>query len=265
MRFLRFIKREKGQSMVEFAIILPLLLLLIGPVVDLGRLVYAKTQLQNITGDLLHMVVLENEYSHQDGSFKAIQDKIIQEDTGIPSIYFSDEEKDGYLISKTFKTFIKTEGLDNGLIDIDNIDKYIKLGPVQKGFGHEGKYPKLKKQVRPGEFVDKSELNYIGGYDQYGLDSLGYNRSGFDVYGLPAHDPRSNGNKHKRWKLEGTETFDNETYYREVTVTLPYKLKNITIVGKMIFGETMELKESISGIIYMGGDGRDVAEPLPSQ
>jgi len=40
------IKGEKGQSLVEFSLVLPLLLLLICGIVDLGRLLYAYSSLQ---------------------------------------------------------------------------------------------------------------------------------------------------------------------------------------------------------------------------
>lgn len=39
------IKEQKGQSLVEFALLLPLLLLLICGIVDLGRLLFAYTSL----------------------------------------------------------------------------------------------------------------------------------------------------------------------------------------------------------------------------
>jgi hypothetical protein len=39
------IKEQKGQSLVEFALVLPLLLLLICGIVDLGRLLFAYTSL----------------------------------------------------------------------------------------------------------------------------------------------------------------------------------------------------------------------------
>lgn len=260
---MRILKKERGQSIVEFAFILPILLLLLGPVIDLGRAVYAKTQLQNITGDLLHMVILENEYSYQGGSFKAIEDKIATEE-GLS--HLSPSERDGYLIKKIFKSFVETEGLNkNGLIDMNNPRKYISMGPVKQGFEHTGHYPKLKKRTTGrGEYGGVfDEHGYDNkGYDKYGLDRLGYDRSGVDINNFQAGSFEAEHHKHERWELEDMETFDNSTYYREVTVTLPYEVKNITFTGKMLFGEKRKLEESVSGIIYMGGDGRDVTDPI---
>lgn len=43
----RFRKNEKGQGLVEFALILPILLLLLVAIVDFGWLIFVKTNLNN--------------------------------------------------------------------------------------------------------------------------------------------------------------------------------------------------------------------------
>lgn len=269
-------RSEKGQALVEFAIILPILLLLLGPVVDLGRALYTKTQLQNITSDLLHMTILENEYSYQGGSFKAMEEKILSENEGISAGHITEEDR-GYLINDIFNKFISTEGLDKYQIDSRNKDKYIELGPIQKGFKHVGKYPKLQKYVKyKGQKVIKedhskhhiyNEFIYDehgydnSGYDMYYYDRDGYDKSGTDINNFSAGSFEADHYKDERWKLVGKETNDNSTYYRTVKVIIPYEMKNITFMGKIFFGETTKLESSSSGIIYMGGDGRDVKEP----
>ena len=43
----RFRKNEKGQGLVEFALILPILLLLLVAIVDFGWMIFVKTNLNN--------------------------------------------------------------------------------------------------------------------------------------------------------------------------------------------------------------------------
>lgn len=43
---------KKGQALVEFVIILPIAMLLIFSIIDLGRLLYAKNDLDNVTTDV---------------------------------------------------------------------------------------------------------------------------------------------------------------------------------------------------------------------
>lgn len=45
--------REKGQALVEFVIILPVVLLLILGVIDFGRIVYEKNNLESIASDVV--------------------------------------------------------------------------------------------------------------------------------------------------------------------------------------------------------------------
>ena len=49
------IKEQKGQSLVEFALVLPLLLLLICGIVDLGRLLFAYASLNMTTQEAVRV------------------------------------------------------------------------------------------------------------------------------------------------------------------------------------------------------------------
>lgn len=49
------IKEQKGQSLVEFALVLPLLLLLICGIVDLGRLLFAYSSLNMTTQEAVRL------------------------------------------------------------------------------------------------------------------------------------------------------------------------------------------------------------------
>ncbi|SFE96603.1 TadE/TadG family type IV pilus assembly protein [Alteribacillus iranensis] len=48
-------KREDGQSLVEFALVLPLILLLIVGIVDFGRVLYTQQQLELITQEAVRL------------------------------------------------------------------------------------------------------------------------------------------------------------------------------------------------------------------
>ncbi len=48
-RFLQRIKGEKGQSLVEFAIVLPILLIILGGIIDFGWIFYNNLAISNCT------------------------------------------------------------------------------------------------------------------------------------------------------------------------------------------------------------------------
>lgn len=49
------IKNKKGQALVEFILILPILLMLIFGLFDFGKIIYAKNELANIMPDIKEM------------------------------------------------------------------------------------------------------------------------------------------------------------------------------------------------------------------
>lgn len=51
----RFISHEKGQSLVEFALLLPLLLYLICGIIDFGRVMYTHMQLNLVTQEAVRL------------------------------------------------------------------------------------------------------------------------------------------------------------------------------------------------------------------
>ncbi|WP_018923518.1 TadE/TadG family type IV pilus assembly protein [Salsuginibacillus kocurii] len=66
------IKKEDGQSLVEFALVLPLILIMLVGVVDFGRVLYAHLQLELITQEAVRM----GSFGHDDAS---IQDFMMEE------------------------------------------------------------------------------------------------------------------------------------------------------------------------------------------
>jgi Flp pilus assembly protein TadG len=53
--FKRFISHQKGQSLVEFALLLPLLLYLICGIIDFGRIMYTQMQLNMVTQEAVRL------------------------------------------------------------------------------------------------------------------------------------------------------------------------------------------------------------------
>lgn len=63
----RIVKEENGYSMVEFALVLPVMLLMIGLIFDMGRAVHTKTELQNLAGEIQKTVTLYEEAGVEGG------------------------------------------------------------------------------------------------------------------------------------------------------------------------------------------------------
>lgn len=57
----KYIKDEKGNSLVEFALVLPIMLIILSLIFDVGRAVHAKTSLQYLAGEIQKAVVLYEE------------------------------------------------------------------------------------------------------------------------------------------------------------------------------------------------------------
>ncbi len=58
---LKKIKNEIGQSLVEFALVLPIMLILLGMVVDVARIIDAKIMLQNAASESARQIVTEDQ------------------------------------------------------------------------------------------------------------------------------------------------------------------------------------------------------------
>lgn len=59
----RFMKKEEGQSLVEFALILPIMLLLIVAVIDFGWYFYAKINFNNASRESARMLAVNPDTS----------------------------------------------------------------------------------------------------------------------------------------------------------------------------------------------------------
>ncbi|QQY80124.1 TadE-like protein [Keratinibaculum paraultunense] len=99
----RLIKHEKGTSLVEFALVLPIMLIMLGLICDMGRAVHAKINLQHLTGEIQRAVILYEEAGATDGikrysNYKnadQIIRKVIEENTNL------DKSKLRYTISRS--------------------------------------------------------------------------------------------------------------------------------------------------------------------
>lgn len=62
----RFLKREDGQSFIEFALVLPILITVLSVVFDVVRIVDAKMVLNNVAGEISRTFVMQIEGVSQD-------------------------------------------------------------------------------------------------------------------------------------------------------------------------------------------------------
>lgn len=78
--------RERGAAAVEFALILPILLILVGGVIDFGRLYYTQIQLANAARDGVRLAALGTTYTTsqiQDRTATAAQPLAVVASTGV--------------------------------------------------------------------------------------------------------------------------------------------------------------------------------------
>ena len=52
---------RKGQALIEFVLILPIFLMILFAIVDFGTLLYSKNQLENMSTDIVRLVLKEEE------------------------------------------------------------------------------------------------------------------------------------------------------------------------------------------------------------
>lgn len=87
----KHIKDEKGYSFVEFALVLPIMLIILSLIFDMGRAVHAKSNLQYLAGEIQKVVVLYEEggttggirvYSRNQDRDKLVK-KIIEDNTSL--------------------------------------------------------------------------------------------------------------------------------------------------------------------------------------
>ena len=89
-------KNERGQALVEFIIILPVFLLLVFCVVDFGRIISLKNELENVTSDAIT-------YYENGEKIENIQ-KIVSED--VKDIKLTIKDDDGYITLKVEKKLV---------------------------------------------------------------------------------------------------------------------------------------------------------------
>lgn len=57
--------KEKGQALIEFVLLLPIIIFLILAVIDIGRILYTKTWLESKMNDVVFLVNKENQDANE--------------------------------------------------------------------------------------------------------------------------------------------------------------------------------------------------------
>ncbi len=79
-------KKDKGQALVEFVLVLPVFMMLILAIIDFGRIIYIKNNLENKTDDALTYLRDKRPYEE----VKAIINKDVTEEINISLTYGQD-------------------------------------------------------------------------------------------------------------------------------------------------------------------------------
>lgn len=82
----RMKKKDKGQALVEFVLVLPVFMMLILAIIDFGRIIYIKNNLENKTDDALTYLRDNRPYEE----VKAIINKDVTEEINISLTYGQD-------------------------------------------------------------------------------------------------------------------------------------------------------------------------------
>lgn len=104
------VKSNKGQALLEFVLILPILLLFIMAIIDLGTIIYEKNRLENIANDAVDLV------SNNDLSDDQIEKKLRQ-NYKIPLNLTVDRKKVNVIIKLNKEVDVITPGLGIAIPD----------------------------------------------------------------------------------------------------------------------------------------------------
>lgn len=102
------LKSNKGQALLEFVLIMPILLMLLLAIIDLGRILYEKNHLENITSDVVDMF-------SSNLTEESIKDKINDNYNNV-GITIEHKDNDIFIVLST-AVDIYTPGLENILHD----------------------------------------------------------------------------------------------------------------------------------------------------
>ena len=69
--------KEKAQALIEFVLILPIILLVILGVVDIGRIFYTKTKLESLMSDTVRLIQKEEDLNNIVETFNKEEKKIV--------------------------------------------------------------------------------------------------------------------------------------------------------------------------------------------
>ncbi|MGJ0848069.1 Flp pilus assembly protein TadG [Tissierella praeacuta DSM 18095] len=136
----KYIRDEKGYSLVEFALVLPIMLIILGLIFDIGRAIHIKTNLQHLAGEIQKVVVLYEEAGTKGGM-------------------------------KTYSSYKGREELVNKVIDENTTLDKTKLTHRISTEGVEGRrYTGHHYNFRSGQFVrteNRNDIEYITATVEY--------------------------------------------------------------------------------------------------
>lgn len=133
MKLVHIIKKENGQAMVEFALVLPILLLFIGGIIDFGWVYYNQLSANNASREAARYIAIHYYFDHMnETSAEAKAMEIIDDYTSLSDINIetiapqSDDVNGGEKIKVKFsgKTVILTPIL-RAILDGDGDGKII--------------------------------------------------------------------------------------------------------------------------------------------
>ncbi|WP_350343112.1 TadE family protein [Proteinivorax tanatarense] len=169
------LKKENGYSFVEFALVLPLVLIMLGLIFDMGRAVHVKMELQHVAGEVQKVITLYEE-----------------------------------------------EGVTGGIrahSEHNNLDELV-LQIINEGTNLNS--DNLNVSIEESE---TKERWFIG--------------------------------HHYNQRTRRFDRINNRNDVKYVTVTADYEMPFGMFITKTILGDSIQLSESFTGLMYCGGDGWD--------
>lgn len=96
--------KKKGQALVEFVIILPIFLMLLFIVIDFGRILFARVELENLCNDVISL--------YDDGKSYEEIESFLRKNNESASIRVENENNESTNFYLTIKINIQTPGLN---------------------------------------------------------------------------------------------------------------------------------------------------------
>lgn len=132
--FRRFMKGEKGVALIQFILVFPLMILLLSLVFDVGRVVYAKVNLQHLTSEMLKVKIISDEGK-------------------------SDTREDEYYKQERTREFLRELIVGNKVLSENLLEYHIsESNPIQRNFTY---HHNIRGKNGYYGFVDNTNSNYL--------------------------------------------------------------------------------------------------------